>query len=231
MQEQDDIDEARREFLVRVHHQVWLACSRFIMPLLLASYGFHCWTNPCWQSFALVAGIFGMVVFWFVGSRLARRGNIQAAVWMLGGSSIGLALEVLVLRRGSEMTTAVALLTLFTYIALFSDRALRLAIGITVPLFVGGLVVGHFGLVPQIAQTPVRETVYRVVYIVVFFPIAAYFLRAGQRINEAMYGALRTSSLRKLQVLDAVGRVQPELDQALAAIGPMADTFAASAAQ
>jgi len=103
--------------------------------------------------------------------------------------------------------------------------------GASAPLFVLGLRSAHFKVVPQCAATPGRTLLQMVAYSVIFFPIAAYFLRAGQRINEEIHQGSQATDAKKLAVLDSVAGVEPVLDQAIAAIRPMADAFAVTASE
>ncbi|HEY3449264.1 MAG TPA: methyl-accepting chemotaxis protein [Myxococcales bacterium] len=222
---------ARQDFLINIHTQVWKAASRALLPVVVLSYTVHLFKSPCWQTITLFVGSLGLVAAWFFGTRLAGRGDLKAAVTLCAGSGIAMSLLVLVLRENSATTCSIAILALFTYVALFSDRALFVAVAVSTPLYVAGLAVGFFQLVPQYSQGNRAAVIQIVAFAVIFFPVAAYFLRAGQRINEALFLENLESSAHKDQLLEAVAKVQPVLDQAIAGIRPMAEAFAATASQ
>ncbi len=226
-----ELYQARAEFLIRLHQEVWRAGYRFILPTVVLVYCYGAWKLPCWQTGLLAAGTLAMCVAWFAGARRARRGDLQGCVRYFAVSAISFITAVALLRENSAITSAIALFAFYTYVSLFSHRALRSTVAVSAPLFAGALLAGHFHWLPQYAQSAGRELVQTLLYIAVFFPIITYFLRSNQRINEALFAEAQAAGLRNEQVVQAIARVQPELDRAISGLRPVVESFSASAAR
>lgn len=221
----------RREFLARFHQRVWLVGKGAVMPAAVLAYLVNTVTKPCWQTFTMLAISVGLAIAWWIAARCAEKRQMGLSALLLSGSGIVYCIGALVLREGSAMSTAIALITCFVYVSLWSDTALFFSVTLSTLLFTAGLVVNYFKLIPQFGASPVSTLAQSILWVWVFFPASAYFLRASQRINQALFREGQEIAQRKLDVLEAVAKVQPELDQAIAGIRPMAESFASTASQ
>ena len=224
-------NEARRKFLIQVHHQIWMAASRVMLPLIVASYAIHLVKHPCWQTITLFAGVLVFVACWYVGAGKVEKGDLDEGVSICAGSGILFVLLVVLLRKDAAVTSVMTLSTLFTYLAIFSNRALVQSVAATTVVFIGCLLVVHWGVVPQFEQSEQSKLIQNIVFAAIFFPVTAYFLRVGQQMNEALGRESQQADDRNAAILEAVAQVQPVLDQAIAELRPMADAFASTATQ
>ncbi|HEY3449598.1 MAG TPA: methyl-accepting chemotaxis protein [Myxococcales bacterium] len=226
-----DFFASRTAFLARTHKQIWSVAVYAILPMVLLVNLAGAVTKPCWQSITMVVCTVLMGTAWAFANRRAEQGYMTQAVVMISGPGIALLLLILLLKESAGLSTMVAMITMFTYLALFSNRALKVGIAVSGPLFGLCLLATHFGLVAQIPQSATRTMIQALLYLALFLPCIAYFLVAGQRINQALYVESQENLTRNREVLAAVERAQPELDQAIGAIGPRASAFASSASE
>ncbi|MGI5862545.1 MAG: methyl-accepting chemotaxis protein [Myxococcales bacterium] len=95
----------------------------------------------------------------------------------------------------------------------------------------GGLrVLGHFELLPAEAPTSHLGLVLDLSIVFAAIPVTIYFLRARARISDLPYQALARSASEQQTLLDAVARLQPQVD-ALVGKGKKASRVLAAQAQ
>ncbi|HEY3446602.1 MAG TPA: methyl-accepting chemotaxis protein [Myxococcales bacterium] len=222
-------EQDRRVELAAIQRRVWRIVLFGVLPVVVAFNVLATLGAPCWQAWLLLGASVAMLGTW-AAIYFRTRGESMPLAPVVG-SAIAFSILSMLLRQGAVSTTGISLLSIASSMSLFSERALARSLWASGVLFGAGLAVGHFGLIPQIPQSPERILVQTLVYAALFFVATYYVLRTGQRISASLYERTQRGGRRNEEVLEAVGGANPELHSAIASLGPIAEDFARMASE
>jgi methyl-accepting chemotaxis protein len=203
---------AEREELLAFNRRVMSIVAYAIGPVTVASYLAQALAEPRWQFWALVATYATLDFLWVVALRLNRRGRLEASAFL---SIYGLLVAdtlALALRQGVLATAVLADLCALLYSSALLPRRTHgpaLFAGLSILALRAG---EYFDLLPQARSSPGLLLAFDLTIIGSCIPMAMYLLRLRYHITELPYRALRTTAGQQEQLLEAVARVQPQVD-------------------
>ncbi len=218
--------EARRTLLARFHRKVQVLGSYVVGPLTIGAYTINALRHPCWQAWTLVGAAVVMNLVWTVGFALSNRGRPvlgSALVSMPGILFCGVAL---MLRENRAVAEAVACLGVMTYVALISRQSLLPTMVVGAVVMGLGILLPHLGLVPQMPLPRTEQVLFDLMYVLTMFPVAFFFLRAGQSVGEELFHENEGTTRQQAAVLARVQRIEPELASAVGGIQQTATSLA-----
>ena len=221
--------EARRTLLARFHRKVQALGSYVVGPLTIGAYLINALRHPVWQSWVLVGAAVVMNLLWTVGFRLSNTGKPalgSALVAMPGIIFCGFAL---LLRENRAVAEGVATIGVMTYVALISRQVLLPTMLLGAGVMVLGISLPALGLAPQAPLPHSEQVLFDLMYVTTMFPVAFFFLRAGQSVGEELFKENEGTSSRQAGVLAKVERIEPELATAVGRIQQTATSLAARA--
>ncbi len=205
--------QKEREQLLALNRKVTGIIAFVVGPLFVANLGWQAFLVPKWQFFALTGAMVLTFVLWVLAHGLNRQGRLNASAGLLMYSAIVFDASAMVFRQDTLTHAALANIGMVVYGIVFAPG---LALGgavASVASLCTMLVLGHFGLLPAAEGTPFLGLVLEVSIVFSVFPVALYLLRERARISELPYFALEETAHQQQALLEAVARMQPEIDE------------------
>lgn len=214
-----------------LHRRVQVLLLVVAFPADALVYGAHYFFQPCWQFVVPMVTTGLMTAAWVVSHLLTRQGRILPAVTL---ATLGLQVHCIAVVMVRDRSLAIVVLTMTTavvYSALFSKRLLRLNAALlagTVLLFE---LLDALGLLVLAPPTPWLHRLFEGLFLPVVVPVLVYFVLEQQRIARLPFVALEASTAEQRRVLDAVGRVLPEVDDLVARLQKLGTALVVQANQ
>jgi len=206
---------ARRTLLSRFHVKVQVLGSWVVGPLTVGAYLINALRHPCWQSWVLVAAAVLMNLAWTVGFSLSNRGRPALGSALVAMPGMAFCLLALLLRENRAVAEAVACIGMMTYVALISREVLLPTMLAGAGVMLVGIAFPALGWAPQAALPRSEQVLFDLMYVATMFPVAFFFLRAGQSVGEELFRENEGTSQKQSAVLARVERIEPELASAV----------------
>jgi methyl-accepting chemotaxis protein len=202
-----------RERLLALNGRVTGITAFLVAPLVVANLAFQAFLVPTWQFFALTGAMVITTLLWTVSYVLNARGRLDASAGFLMYAALAFDAAAMVLRQDTLSTAALGDLSLIIYCFVFAPKLATGGAMVAVGSISALHVLAYLGLLPAAEPTPYLALLLDLSISLTAIPVCVYFLRERARLSELPYNALGETAREQQRLLDAVTRMQPEIDQ------------------
>ncbi len=220
-----------RAILSTLHERIFAVLVRFGIPVTAAVLLSAAVFTPCWQANLQVATGALLIGSWLWARSLVRRQKDELAAGV-ALAAIGLHMAVaLMVRQDAIVTTVLTLLLAMIYVSLYSTRLPKVGGAILIGAVVPYEVLRALGVLP-LAESPLySRAALDAGFVAGLVPITLLILRQRERIDGLALAALARKSGEQAELLEAVAKVQPQIQALVAATESFAGELASQSQQ
>ncbi len=201
-----------REQLLALNRRTTAITGFAVAPVVVANLAYQAHVAGSWQFWALTGAMVATALAWALSHLLTRRGHLEVSAGLMMYASLAFDAFAMAMRQDTFAVAALADVCMIVYGSVFASR---LALGgaiVSVASLAGLRALGHFGMLPAAAPTPDLGLILDLSIVFAAIPVTIYFLSARARISELPHQALALSAREQQTLLEAVTRLQPQVD-------------------
>ncbi|MBI5543356.1 MAG: hypothetical protein HY901_05670 [Deltaproteobacteria bacterium] len=220
-----------RHGLLALHRRVSAIVAFLVGPVVVLNLVAQAMATPCWQGRLLVGAMGLTSLCWCAAYLLTRGDRMELAAAIVMFSSLAFDATALALRQDTFALSLLANTCMVVYGSIFVPR-LTLAGGV----FAVGSVLAlrlllHFGLLSTMVPTPTYALLLDLSIVLAAIPVTLLFITRRHALSELPYRSLREHALQQQKLLDAVVRLQPQVDRLVAQSAQAANALIVHARQ
>ncbi|MGC4117399.1 MAG: methyl-accepting chemotaxis protein [Myxococcales bacterium] len=220
-----------REGLLALHRRVSVIVAFLVGPVVVANLVAQALFVPCWQSWLTAGGMVLATLLWSVSYLLTRRGRMELSAAIVMFSAIAFDALALAMRQDTLALSLLANTCMVVYGSIFVPRLTLVGGATAIGSVLGLRLLLEFGLLSTFVPTPLFALLLDLSIVLAAIPVTLLFITRRHKLSELPYLTLRERALQQQKLLDAVVRLQPQLDRLLVQSGQAAAALIVQARQ
>lgn len=219
------------EFIDGVHRPIQKVLLFVSAPIGVIVFSYLSWTNPVWQSYVLLVGIFAVLTCWFAGYRFLTQGRNSLSVACLTIPVVVQGTLVMVLYDGYATASIWPMLVTTVYVGLYSRRLLFICGLLMIIAPILGVTVKQFDIYSLVSVETSHKPLPLVLMGASSGLVLGLLLKRSLALRAGIFQSLGNSNREQKKVLRTIRDIQPEIDGAVQEIKQISSKLAAQSAE
>jgi methyl-accepting chemotaxis protein len=185
--------------------------------------------KPIWQFQLLTAAMCATTLCWFIARWLAHRAFLEQSVALVMFAALIFNSIAVSMRKDTLAAALLADICMVILGCTFVPSYLYSGAGFSIISKGGLLICSYLGLLPNAEGTPFLGLVLNLSIIATAIPVTVFFTSRRQKIHDVPFRELEKTASEQEALLEAVTRVQPEIDDLMARLDETARTLSTQA--
>ncbi len=168
--------------------------------------------KPIWQFQFLTAAMCATTLCWFIARWLANRALLEQSVALVMFSALIFDSIAVCVRTDTLGAALLADVCMVIFGCTFVPSYLYFGAGFSIVSKGGLLICSYLGLLPTAEGTPFLGLVLNLSIIATAIPVTVFFTSRRQKIQDVPFRELEKTASEQEALLEAVTRIQPEID-------------------